>query len=69
MRWMKGGRQGKVEIQIEELDADGVEEWTDGSRMEGRAAGATRKSGPYLGSLATVADAEEVGSITGMVVL
>jgi len=61
MRWMKGGRQGKVEIQIEELEADRVEKWTAGSRMEGRAAGVTRKGGLYLGSLATLADAEVTG--------
>jgi len=34
---------------------------TDGSRREGRAAGATRSNGRYLGEWATVADAEEMG--------
>jgi len=38
-----------------------VEEWTDGSRIDERAAGSTRKKGMYLGSLATVTDTEEVG--------
>jgi len=38
-----------------------VEEWTDGSRLEGRAAGTTRGEGQYLGTMATVADAEELG--------
>jgi len=32
-----------MEVRVEELDTGAVEEWTDGSRMEGRAAGATRK--------------------------
>jgi len=54
------GREG-MEVKIEELGAGMVEEWTDGSRMEGRAAGATRMEGLYLGTVATVADAEEVG--------
>lgn len=42
------------------VEAD-VEEWTDGSKMEGRAAGAPRERGYYLGEWATVADAEEIG--------
>jgi len=31
--------------------------------MEGRAAGATRRAGTYLGTLATVAEAEEMGVV------
>jgi len=38
-----------------------MEEWTDGSRGNERAAGATRMRGMYLGTMTTVADAEEVG--------
>jgi len=38
-----------------------AEEWTEGSRSEERAAGATRWTGMYLGTMATVADAEELG--------
>jgi len=48
-------------VRVEELDIDKVEEWTDGSRMEGRAAAATRTRAEYLGMMATVADAEELG--------
>jgi len=62
MRWM-GGRnpEGKARVEVRELVVEEVDEWTDGSRMEGRAAGATRDKGLYLGEWATVADAEEVG--------
>lgn len=56
------GRSGEVE----ELDAEAVEEWTDGSKMEGRAAGAARKAGIYRGTMASVADAEEAGSILAL---
>jgi len=38
-----------------------VEEWTHGSRINERAVGATRTRGMYLGTWATVADAEAVG--------
>jgi len=58
---MRGEPQASREVKVEELDAEAVEEWTDGSRMEGRAAGTTRKTGLYLGIVATAADAEEVG--------
>jgi len=61
LRWM-GKVDGRVRmLEIADLDEERVEEWTDGSRMEGRAAGATRTEGLYLGEWATVADAEEVG--------
>jgi len=46
---------------MQDLDAERVEEWTDGSRMEGRAAAATRMRATYLGTMATVANAEELG--------
>jgi len=58
---MEGVGGERRQIQIEELVEERVEEWSDGSRMEGRAAGATRQEGLYLGEWATVADAEEVG--------
>jgi len=62
LRWMKGGDPGKsVQIQVRELVVEEVEEWTDGSRMEGRVSGATREQGMYLGEWATVADGEELG--------
>ena len=48
-----------------DLDAHKVEEWTDGSRMEGRAAAATRTTAKYLamGTMSTIADldAEALG--------
>jgi len=37
-----------------------VEEWSDGSRIEGKAAGAARREGLYLGEWATVGATEEV---------
>ena len=48
-------------MQVEELDVDLVEEWMGGSRIGGRAAGAMREKGIYLGMLATRADAEAAG--------
>jgi len=60
LRWMEGTK-GKGVVRVEELDASRVHEWTDGSRMDGRAAAATRTKGEYLGTMATVADAEELG--------
>jgi len=62
MRWMKGvDRSKEIRVDVRELVEHEVEEWTDGSRMEERAAGATREKGLYLGEWATVADAEEAG--------
>jgi len=48
-------------VRIEELAEDRVEEWTDGSRVDGRATGAARTEAQYLGSMATVGDAEVLG--------
>jgi len=48
-------------VNVESLDKEKVEEGPDGSRADGKAAGATRTRGTYLGEWATVADAEEVG--------
>jgi len=61
LRWRSRGDYSRREVQIEELDIDSVEEWTDGSRIGGRAAGATGEEGMYLGTLATIADAEAAG--------
>jgi len=60
-RWMKGAREGKGNVSIRELDQAAVEEWTDGSRIDDRAAETTRTKSLYLRTLLTVADAEEVG--------
>jgi len=61
LRWMgKAGKERRL-IEVEELVEERVEEWSDGSMIEGRAAGANRSEGLYLGEWATVADAEEVG--------
>jgi len=48
-------------VTIEELSQEEVQEWYDGSCISDRAAGATRTRSIYFGTLATVADAEEVG--------
>ena len=48
-------------MRVVELGEDKVEEWADGSRMEGRAAAATRTSAQYLGTMATIADVEALG--------
>jgi len=61
LRWMEKVGSEKRLIEVEELAEERVEEWSDGSRIGGRAAGANREEGLYLGEWATVADAEEVG--------
>jgi len=61
LRWRSRGDYGRREVQVEELDVDLVEEWMGGSRIGGRAAGAMREKGIYLGMLATRADAEAAG--------
>jgi len=62
LRWMKGVKSRGGEIRVVELDIIRVEEWTDGSRMEGRAAAATRTKGEtWERWQSTVADAEELG--------
>jgi len=61
LRWMGGCARGERRVRIEELDEGKVEEWSDGSRMEDRAAAATTTRAEYLGGVATVADAEELG--------
>ena len=60
LRWMEGTR-GTRKVQVRALDIERVEEWTDGSRMEGRAAAATRSTAKYLGTMSTIAGAEELG--------
>ena len=46
---------------MKDLEEDKVEEWTDGSRMGGRAAAATRTTVMYWGTIATISDAEALG--------
>ena len=60
LKWIEGTR-GERREQVVALEKEQVEEWTDGSRIEGRAAAAARTKAEYLGTMATVADAEELG--------
>jgi len=60
LRWMEGVN-GEREVKVVQLEEERVAEWTDGSRMEGRATAATRKKAEYLGTMATIADAEALG--------
>jgi len=53
-RWMRRGDHGGGKVDIERLGRERVEEWSDGSRADGSAAGAARKKGMYLGEWATV---------------
>ena len=55
------GVKGSPMLRVTVLDVDSVEEWADGSRMGGRAAAATRTDAEYLGTMATIADAEARG--------
>jgi len=61
LRWRQGVSRADIRLSVRELAEQEVEEWSDGSKIDGRAAGATRKKGWYLGEWATVADAEEIG--------
>jgi len=59
---MQAASEGEEDTgDIKELNEEDVEEWMDGSRADGRAAGAMRTRGLYLGEWATVTDAEETG--------
>jgi len=58
--WMEGV-SGERGVRVVELEEEQVEEWTDGSRIDGRAAAATRTKAEYLGMMAAVADAEKLG--------
>jgi len=55
---MQGVPEERAEVRVGELRPGEVEGWTGGSKCDGRAAGATRTRGIYLGTMATVADAE-----------
>ena len=59
LKWIGDAKPAGIGIDVRELAKQEVEEWTDGSRIDGIAAGATRTKGVYLGEWATVADAEE----------
>jgi len=61
LTWRSRGDYDRREVQIEEIDVDSVEEWTDDSRIGGQTAGATREEGMYLMTLATIVDAETAG--------
>jgi len=56
LRWIQGEPRENREVRVEELDANAVEEWTDGSRMEG----SRSDEGIYLGTMAIIADAGEL---------
>jgi len=60
LRWAEGC-PGNRSIRVEDLEVERVEEWTDGSGMEGGAPGAMRTTAMYLGRMATIADAEALG--------
>lgn len=60
LRWMEGVRAER-RVRVMELEIEEVEEWTDGSRVDGRAAAATRTEAQYLGVMATIVDAEALG--------
>lgn len=49
LRWMEGSNPESGRMTIEQLDEERVEEWSDGSRANGLAAGATWSKGLYLG--------------------
>jgi len=59
--WMRGTKPERGKVEVEQLDEERVEKWSDGSRADGRAAAATRTKGLYLGQWAIVVDVEEAG--------
>jgi len=61
LQWMRQKTTGHRGVRVTELVEEQVEDWTDGSRFDGRAAAATATAAMYLGTMATVADAEELG--------
>jgi len=65
LTWMKGeARCPEAEAHYKEWKTEmegGVVGYTDGSRMDGAAAGASAEGGLFLGDMATVMDAEMVG--------
>ena len=63
LRWMTG-EEGKIKnVKIAE-ETDGAE-YSDGSRREGQTAAATTRDAWYLGTTATVMDAEMLGIAMG----
>ena len=67
-RWME--RQldlaGRKPFMIQELNLEAVEEYSDGSRLDGAAAAATSKRAEYVGMHATVTDAEMAGGLLAL---
>ena len=51
---------------IQELNIEVVEEYSDGSRLDGAAAAATSRRAEYLGMHATVTDAEMAGVLLAL---
>ena len=49
MMWIQGADRERGTVRVAPLDKGKVEEWSDGSRAEERAVGATRTRGLYLG--------------------
>jgi len=68
LRWMRGGKRVRTEVEVVESDEQRVEEYSDWSSAEGPSPGAimttaaTRPSGLYLGRYATVMVTEEAGA-------
>jgi len=48
---MGGTEEGHRAVRVEELDAERVEEWTDGSRIEERAGGSHEDEGVVPGRM------------------
>ena len=51
----------RKEVKLQEWNPDQTEEYSDGSRVEGAAAGGTTRRAEYLGQYATAMDAEMLG--------
>ena len=62
-RWTTEARPltERKEVKLQEWNPDQTEEYSDGSRVEGAAAGGTTRRAEYLGQYATAMDAEMLG--------
>ena len=61
LRWMTKSHKRERGVKASEFDEGRVEEYSDGSKLEGVAASVTRTHGVCLGELGTVMDAEMLG--------
>ena len=67
-KWMKGqlDMAERKPLTIRDLDLEEVQEYSDGSKLDGAAAAAKSRRAEYLGMHATVSDVEMVGVLLAL---